>query len=395
MEFGYKGYTESGKGVSGRVEAASAQDAARILRERGVFVRAVAPSAAAARPLAALQRSALWREFGALLGAGLAADAALSLLRRRASGAEAAAVARIEDGLVAGRGFAAAVSGAGIGAGEFEMAALSSAEAGSTLPKMLERLADDLEEKEQAAAAARAALAYPLFVLALGVAVAFGMALVVVPEMTSKLAESGIAMPASSRLIVGLCRFAAFVAAPLCAAAVAAAAAARFRARRDENFAVALDGAVARLPFSRYRVAVASHRFASVLGVLVAGGTALENALDLAAAATGKASIRAAARSAKARVKAGEAPGAAIAAMPEIGPALAPWVDVGEAGGCLPQMLEAAAKRQGALAARLLSTGLALLGPSLLVAVGAFVLALSLALLVPVLRLSTAAQPVF
>ncbi|MBQ7667072.1 MAG: type II secretion system F family protein, partial [Kiritimatiellae bacterium] len=85
----------------------------------------------------------------------------------------------------------------------------------------------------------------------------------------------------------------------------------------------------------------------------------------------------------------------AIAAMPEIGPALAPWVDVGEAGGCLPQMLEAAAKRQGALAARLLSTGLALLGPSLLVAVGAFVLALSLALLVPVLRLSTAAQPVF
>ena len=115
----------------------------------------------------------------------------------------------------------------------------------------------------------------------------------------------------------------------------------------------------------------------------------------MSAAATGRPCVEDAAREGAARIRAGKSPSAAIAAMPEVGEALAPWVEVGEAGGCLPRMLEAAARRQGALASRILGTRLALLGPVLLAAVGAFVLALSLALLVPVLQLSTAAEASF
>ena len=391
MEFRYKGYTESGAAVSGRVEAPDAAAAARDLRARGVFVRSAVPVAASARPLGASARAALWRELGALLAAGLPADGALALLRRRADGAEAAAAARIEDGIRSGLGFAAAIEKAGVGAGAFESAAMASAEAGATLPAMLSRLADGLEAREEARAAVRAALAYPCFVLALGASVALGMALFVVPAMSAKLAESGIAMPRSSLAVVAACRFAAFVLVPAAASAAALAAAARLRARRDRAFAVALDRALSRAPFSRYRATVAAERFASVLGVMVSGGSPLADAVPLAAAGTGRPWIGEKALAAAAAIRAGQSPADALAALPEIGPELAQWVATGEAGGCLPAMLDAASRRLAARASRTLSTRLALLGPALLALVGAFVLALSLALLLPVLRISTAA----
>lgn len=391
MEFRYKGYTESGAAVSGRVEAADAAAAARKLREEGVFVRSATPVSAAARPLGASARAALWRELGALLAAGLPADGALALLRRRADGAEAAAVARIEEGVRAGHGFAAAIEGAGTGAGAFECAALASAETGAALPAMLSRLADGLEAREEARAAVRAALAYPCFVLALGVAVALGMALFVVPAMSAKLAESGLEMPRSSLAIVGACRFAAFVLVPAAAAAAALYAAARLRARRDRAFAVALDRALCRAPFARWRATVAADRFASVLGVMASGGVPLADAVPLAAAGTGRPWIEEKALEAAAAIRAGESPADALAKVPQIGAELAQWVQVGEAGGCLPGMLDAASRRLSASASRTLSTRLALLGPALLALVGVFVLALSLALLLPVLKLSVQA----
>ena len=91
MEFRYKGYDESGRSVTGRIDAESEHALARKLREGGVFLRSAAKTGASRMALPAADRAALWRELGALLEAGLAADAALALLRRRSGGAEAAA----------------------------------------------------------------------------------------------------------------------------------------------------------------------------------------------------------------------------------------------------------------------------------------------------------------
>ena len=70
-------------------------------------------------------------------------------------------------------------------------------------------------------------------------------------------------------------------------------------------------------------------------------------------------------------------------------PRLAPGGRVGEAGGCLPQMLDAASSRLRARWERTLSTRLALLGPVLLAVVGLFVLALALGLVLPLLRVAS------
>ena len=391
MTFQYKGYAKDGSPRSGLVEAADETDASRRLLSEGVYARSLAPLAAAARPLSAARRSALYRELGALLGAGLPLDRALALLREP-SGADggAAALERVADAVREGRGLAAAMGEAGAGTGAFERAALASAEASATLPSMLGRLAAHLEAAEAVRASVRSALAYPLFVLCLGAVIAAVMLGVVAPMTARSLAEAGIEQPASSRLLVGAARAAVFVLAPLALGLAAAWAVARARARRSRAAAVALDRLRLRLPLLRTGRILAAQRFASILGTLAEGGMPLPDALPLAGAGAGRPSVEEGVAAATSRIRAGESPAAALADVPYVGSSIAQWVRVGEAGGCLPQMLSVAADRLRARWERTLSTRLALLGPVLLALVGLFVLALALGLLLPMLSVAGA-----
>ncbi|MBQ9727412.1 MAG: type II secretion system F family protein, partial [Kiritimatiellae bacterium] len=265
----------------------------------------------------------------------------------------------------------------------FERTAVEAAERSASLPAALERLAALLEAREAARGRVRGALVYPSFVLALGCVVACVMLGFVVPRTAEALAESGLSMPAASRALVAAARFAVFALAPLALAALAAVAAAKARARRDPAAARALDRFLLRLPLLRAGRLAAAERFASVLGALAEGGMPVPAAMPLAAAATGRPWIEARLAEATARVEAGEPLADALRGVPLVGAELAPWARVGEAGGCLPAMLAAAASRLRARWDRWLSVRLALLEPALLAAVGLFVLLLALAVVLP------------
>lgn len=390
MTFLYKGYTAEGAARAGRVEAADEAAAAKALLAQGVYARSLRPLAAGARSLAASSRAALYRELGALLGAGLPLDRALDLLRAEGGAADGgAALERVAGAVREGRGLAGALALSGAGPGAFERAAIASAEASATLPAMLARLADRLEAEEAARGAVRAALVYPCFVLLLGIAVAAVLLGVVVPSAERALADAGLPLPAASRWLVGAARAVVFGFVPLALLAAAALGAAKLRARGDRAFAERLDALLLRLPGAGFARQRAAQRFAAILGALAEGGMPLPDALPLAAAGTARPSLEAALVEATARVRAGTALADALSPVPHVGPLLAPWARVGEAGGCLPQMLDAASSRLRARWERTLSTRLALLGPVLLAVVGLFVLALALGLVLPLLRVAS------
>ncbi len=391
MTFVYKGYRADGSRASGRIEAADVRDAARRLRDSGVFARKIeslsAPGVSWKSSLSEPERAALWRELGALLGAGLAPDRALALLRSSDSG-RVAALERVEEGVRAGRGLAASLEGAGIGVGSFERAALSSAEASATLPRTLVSLADELDARVDARSRVRSALAYPCFVLALGVLVAAGMLGLVVPRTAMMLAASGMELPPISRALVAAARWAVLLAAPSAVVLVCAWALAAVRARRDRAVAVALDRALLRLPPFKLAATVAARRFSAVLSALCEGGMPVADAMPLAASAMGHPFLEEAALGATSRVRAGESLSASLSEVPIIGGELARWAAVGENAGCLPEMLSVAAARFRVRWERALSIRLAMLEPAMLAGVGLFVFVLALALLLPVLSMT-------
>lgn len=391
MTFLYKGYRADGARASGRIEAADSGDAARILLESGVYARKIEPLASSRKagsgvlPLQA--RAALWRELGALLGAGIAPDKALQLLRASEPG-RAATLERMEAQVRAGRPLAAALESAGAGADAFERAALASGEASATLPQTLTSLADELEARLDARSRVHSAMAYPCFVLALGAAVAAGMLGVVVPRTAQMLAASGMELPPISRALVAAARGAVAFGVPAIATLAVAWAVAAARARRNRAVAIALDRALLRLPAGRLAAEVAARRFAAALSTLCQGGTPAADAMPLAASAMGRPWLEEAALAAAARVRAGEPLAAALSAVPLVGAELGRWAAVGETAGCLPQMLSVAASRFRARWERALALRLAMLEPVLLAAVGLFVLVLALALLLPVLSVT-------
>ncbi len=396
MTFLYQGYSADGSRRSGRIEADDEADAVRALLAGGVYVRSVRRASSsgvrggARRRLDVVRRAVLWRELGALLGAGMSPDKALDLMRQ-SDGADEGMLEAISAGIRAGASLSSALVDAGSGADAFERAAISSAEASATLPVTLTRLADELDARLEARSRIRAALAYPSFVLVLGLLVAAGMLGLVVPRATAMLQASGMELPFASRVLVASARFAAALVAPLALAGVLFFAFASARMRRGDATAEALDRFILRLPMFRLGSIVAAQRFSSVLSALGAGGMPVADALPLAAAAMNRPALARPALAAAERVRAGESLSSALRTIPFVGGELARWTAVGESAGCLPQMLAVAAGRFKARWERTLALRLSMLEPALLASVGLFVFALALALVLPVLSLANGA----
>ena len=383
----YSGFRADGSVCRGRAEAGTSKQAIRELASNGVFVETIAPLLIDAE-LDARKRSSLYRELGALLGAGLPLDRALSMMMETEDSAMSAALASILEKVREGGTLADSVSRACGDVGGYEMTALASAEGSATLPAMLARMADMLDVQEGVRDKLRSALIYPSFVLCLGVLVAVVMLGFVVPRTEAMLKASGMALPRASVVAVGASKLVALFLGALMACGAVAAVLARRRAATEEKFALRLDKFFLSLPFAGPARRLAGMRFASILSVLTESGMPAVTALPVAGAGTGRPWLERCVLEQTEKVRNGASLSSAVGALPIFGSELGEWVRVGEAGGCLGTMLDVAAERMQRAWNRSLSRTMSLLEPTLLAAVGLFVMVLALALLLPVIGMT-------
>ncbi len=387
--YSFSGYTADGKARHGRLAASGEKAAARALQEQGVFVEHIRPVPAASGMTSA-RRAALYREWGALLAAGLPLDRALALMMETPDPAFSAVLDAVLGAVREGACVADALAAACPDVDGYERAALASAERTATLPDMLRRMADWLDAQETVRDRVRSALVYPAFVLVFGIVVAVLMLGVLVPRTTAMLVASGMDLPLTSVRIVAGSKVLAVVLVALLAAAVLAYGVMRRVAARHADAALRLDAMLLRLPLARSAAHLAGMRFASMLSVLAESGMPLVAALPVAGAGTGRPWLAHCVKAAAEQVRNGLALAEAVRGLPVMGAELAEWIRVGEAGGCLPAMLDAAAARLRREWERALARRLALLEPALLAGVGLFVLVLALALILPVVGMTRA-----
>lgn len=385
--FRYHGLDASGARRDGLVEAESEKDALRLLSGKGVFAdRVEALSGGAAGGLSSTRRAVFYRGLATLLKAGLPLDRALGLLM--GEGADAAAnvaLAPIRDAVCEGKTFAAAVAESEPRLAGYERAMLEAAERTGALPEMLLRIADFQESRRAMAEKLRSAAEYPCFVLGLGVLVAFLMLGVMVPMAQKSLATAGVALPRMSLAIVSGARVFAWVVGVLLIALVLAGVALSMRCRKSVATRERVGRALLRAPLAgRALRALAVQRFSETLSALIRAGVPLVEGFGLAGASTGNAWVAREAAEQAEEIRSGCRVSEGVAGIPELSGALREWVRVGEAGGCLDAMLDVAAERSGAVWNRACERALSLFGPVVLVCVGVFVLAVALAVLLPV-----------
>ena len=389
--YAYRGYGAGGASCKGLVEAASPKAAREKLAKAGVLVDRLSTGGARNAGLPPSRRGVLYRELASLLKAGMPLVTALgTLLKTPDLEPFAGVLASVRDQVREGSSLASALKAAVADLSPFEAATIDVAERTASMERVLEQLAVFIEVQEQLRERVQRALIYPSLVLGLGVAVAVVMLGVLVPR-TQQMIGNAAPLPAltSAMLLLGRILF------PWGLALVPALALMvawwRRRVLGDDELRVSCNRRLFALPLAGtgYRYLV-STRFARTLGILVHSGVTLVEGVPLAGRATGSAWCERLSVKASEAIRHGQTLEAAVRAMPPLADTLPGWIAVGEAGGDLSGMLEHAAERCDRRFEHFLSKALALIEPLLLLVIGAFVLLITLAVMLPVFSLTDA-----
>ena len=390
----------AGKTTSGLIDADTSRAARSQLRAQALVPLAVNQVESSGAKLGGFNLTrkvfnatalAVWtRQLAGLVGSGLPLERALTALADEAEDArQRELVAHLRSEVNAGAPFARALSSAPREFDEVYRGVVAAGEQSGALGLVLERLADDLEARQELKGRLIGATLYPAIVSVIAVVIVVFLVTYVVPQVATVFTSSKRALPL---LTVAMIAFSDFlrgwgwlVLLLLVGGGLLLAVTLRnevFRERFDASFlGLPLVGRLAR----GYNAA----RFAGTLAMLASAGVPILKALQAAAETLSNRAMRADAMDALVQVREGAPLASALAGKKRFPGILAMFSRLGEQTGQLPEMLDRAAKQLAGEVQRRALQMATILEPLLIVGMGAVVMMIVLAVLLPIIQLNS------
>ncbi|MBL8289851.1 MAG: type II secretion system inner membrane protein GspF [Rubrivivax sp.] len=399
----FEALDEAGKAQSGLLEADNAKAARAQLRSRQLVPLAVNPVGGAAandaggaaprlsRRVFNATALAVWtRQLAGLVASGLPLERALTALGDESDNPrQRELVAHLKSEVNAGSTFARALAGAPREFDEVYRAVVAAGEQSGALGVVLEKLADDLEQRQALRAKVTGAMLYPGIVSLVAVLIVIVLMTYVVPQIANVFTSSKRALPTLTVVMLALSAFIrhwGWAVGLLLGAGVAAYAG----ARRNEDFRRSTDAAFLRLPlFGRLARGYNAARFGGTLAMLAGAGVPILKALQSAAETVNNRAMRADALEALVQVREGASLASALAAKPRFPGLLAMFARLGEQTGQLPVMLGRASAQLSAEVQRRAMSAATIIEPLLIVVMGLVVVLIMLAVMMPIIQLNT------
>ncbi|HRI18700.1 MAG TPA: type II secretion system inner membrane protein GspF, partial [Burkholderiaceae bacterium] len=396
----YEALNAAGKSSSGLLEADNAKAARAQLRAQALVPLEVTQVAAgnAAESRVRLGRRvfsatslAVWtRQIAGLVASGLPLERALTALGDESEDdRQRELVAHLKSEVNAGSSFARALASSPREFDDVYRAVVAAGEQSGALGAVLERLADDLEERQTLRGKLIGAIAYPAIVSVIAVVIVVFLVTYVVPQVASVFTSSKRALPGLTVAMLATSAFLRDWGWLLLGALIAAGAALKLMLR-NEGFRERFDAALLTVPLAgRLARGYNAARFAGTLAMLAGAGVPILKALQAAAETLSNRAMRADALDALVQVREGAPLASALATKKRFPGLLAMFARLGEQTGQLPQMLDAAARQLGTEMQRRAMAAATLLEPLLIVAMGGIVMLIVLAVLLPIIQLNT------
>ena len=391
----------AGKAQSGLLEADNAKAARQQLRGRALVPLAVTPvtmSATDTSTAASFTRRvfsstglAVWtRQLAGLVGSGLPLERALTALADEAEHPrQRELVAHLKSEVNAGSSFARALATAPREFDDIYRAVVAAGEQSGALGGVLERLADDLEERQALRSKVLGAMLYPAIVSLVALIIVIVLVTFVVPQIANVFSTGKRALPFLTVAMLGVSSFVrswGWAVALLAVGGITA----LVLARRNEVFRERSDAAVLNLPLiGRLARGYNAARFGGTLAMLAGAGVPILKALQAAAETLGNRAMRADALDALVQVREGAPLASALAGKKRFPGLLAMFARLGEQTGQLPQMLQRASTQMSAEVQRRAMAAATILEPLLIVGMGGVVIVIMLAVLMPIIQLNT------
>jgi type II secretory pathway component PulF len=322
------------------------------------------------------------RYLATLVEAGFPLDRALGTAARAVTQPRLAAALRaVRERVLGGASLAAALADQPEVFPRLAVGMTQAGERGGHLAQALDRLAHQLEREAELKAQLWSALLYPLLVAAVGGVAVTILVLYVLPRFAGLLAESGTPLPSSTALVLAAGAFFGrwWAAILVIGAALAILATAYHGTPRGR---LAVDRILLQLPLvgELRRLAVAT-RIGRTLSSLLANGLPILPALEAAAGALTDAAAASDVRRAHDEVRAGSRLASSLMRSPAFPYVFVEMVSLGEESGRLAEMLERAAATAQDELRRTLERLLRLVEPTMIIAFGAIVGFVALAML--------------
>ncbi len=202
--------------IHGEIEAETEQEAINKISQKGLF-----PVSVLAKGLAPDKKDILsfnripnrdivmfTRQLSSLIDSGVNIVNALNIVSAQTSNKYLKSIlndvsSRIKDG----RSLSESMAAHAYVFGQLYTSMIHSGEVSGTLNKALSRLADFLEKEEEFKNSIRAALTYPLFVLAVGVLTIIILLVFVIPRLVKMFEDMGQALPLPTKILINVSGF--------------------------------------------------------------------------------------------------------------------------------------------------------------------------------------------
>jgi len=271
---------------------------------------------------------------------------------------------------------------------EIYRATVSAGEQSGKLDSVLERLSDYTESRQVMGQQVSNALVYPIVLMVLSFAIVSFLLAYVVPQVVAVFESGHQELPLATRILIGMSDFVRHY--WFYGLILAVAAGWGFlRWLRAPEARLRFDAFLLRVPLAGKLIrGVNTARFARTFSILTASAVPVLEALRISAEVVNNLPMKRAVEDAALRVREGAPIGKSLAARKLFPPMMIHLISSGESSGELEKMLERAASNQEREMDSLLSTMTNLLGPFMVVFMGAVVMFIVIALLLPIFQLN-------
>lgn len=396
--FEYAALNSAGRTKRGTIQGDSAKHARQQLRDQGlvpISVEAVeGREDTTRRPMSgkgisAAELAIVMRQLAIMVGSGLALEDALRTLARQTPKQRIKTlILGVHSRVLEGHSLAESLSRFPHAFPELYQATVAAGEQSGHLDRVLDGLADYTERRQQMRQKTTLALLYPAVLTGVAVIVVAGLLGYVVPQVVEVFDNVGQELPWLTRALIACSETVRNWGVLFLIGCGFGIAAMRY-ALRFERPRVSLHQALLALPLvSRWIRGLNTARFASTLGILVSSAVPMIRALHIASAVLVNLPMRRALESVARKVSEGSSLNGALEQSGFFSPLTVQLISSGEASGNLEAMLERAAQNQERETAVQLAIFFGLFEPLLILVMGAIVLVIVIAILMPIFELN-------
>lgn len=397
--FSYEAKDAKAKTKKGVIEADNARHARALLREKGLFPLRVKEAAESSQregfnftfgnPMRGSKLALFTRQLATLVDSAMPIDEALATVAAQSEGnATKQLILQVRSKLVEGHTLASALAQFPNSFDTLYRSLVRAGEASGLLGEVLEELAVHLEDNLDTQQKVMGALAYPIILLVLSVGIVTYLMTAVVPEIVSVFDRSGQALPKLTEVVIAmsdyLLNYGAITGVVLLISAVGLA-----RWLKTDAVRPSWHQFILRIPIAGTLVrTLEASRYASTLSILVGAGVNLIDALRICTEVLGNEVMKSANQAVVEKVTSGSSLFKALDDSKQFPLLLVHMVGSGERSGELAQMLKRASIHQSRELNGKIQTAVTVLEPLMILIMGAFVLVIVLAVLMPMLEMN-------